>query len=266
VPIMQLAADDQVHLRQWFEEKGVEVFVSKGLSRRAKLSLILAPVALVIVYVLAAGVYATRKASHDAEVRAQYGAMVELAEKTWAGLERPVGVDLATACASKLAGRDAKDLVGYVGRIPGQDKYDSDYPMVVTTSGDYVFDDRVPDDRWRSGFGDHFTSILTEAPTDWERRVNDCYPRCSVINAKTLVVTRVHALQNPGAGAGRAVMSSRVLDLATGEELCAGDTAAVLPGYSDREGVRDASLLGVCSVGGDALCAAVAKNAKAVRR
>jgi len=266
VPVMQLDPQDAQHLKDWCEENGVPAMVAGGMSSRAKLALVLAPVALVLVYVLAAVPFAVRKASHGREVKARYEAMLQRAESTFEALEKPVGADLERACAAVVPELEVEGLVGYVGDVPGQEQ--TVFPMVVTASDHYVFDDQVADAWWGDGgFGDAYESILTEAPTDWEGRVMECYPRCAAMKAKTLVVTRVWKLGSTRSGETVATLSSRVLSLESGKELCAGDLDALLTsGSSMSDGVRDASLLALCKVS-DGLCDAVSEHAlRAARR
>ena len=277
-------------LAAWCAARGLKVERVKRLPLRTKALLWLTPVWLVLAYALVALPWAVQKNSRVHQVSARYDQVLEKSKATWEALgSQPVGTDLSAACQA-LKVVPLKGIIGYVGAIPGDgDKgVVADYerfPRTVEVM-DYqgeasVFTMELARYRSGSSFGQAWTSILTEAPTDWGRRVRDVYPLRDYLAARYLAVGRVRSFSAPHRDGysgplspGRAELSVRVLDLESGQTACEGDIAVAFPpkgtegssseGEGVREGVGAGAVLGLCRAGGEKLCAGAKKKAEQV--
>jgi len=274
----------------WCAQRGLKAEKAKRLSGRTKALLWLSPVFVVLAYVAVSLPWAVRKNSRYHAVAARYDSVLEKSKGAWEEMgAQPVGADLGTACQS-LGKVPPVGLVGYVGAIPGDGDKGilSDYERfprtveVMNYNGDvHVYTMEIATYRHGGSFSQALTSILTEAPTDWGRRVHDVYPLRDFLEARYLAVGRVRSFQAPHRAGysdplspGRAELSVRVLDLASGKTACAGDLAVAFPpkgaedSSNEREVLSDglgaAVMLGVCQAGGETLCAAAGKKAEKV--
>jgi hypothetical protein len=133
--------------------------------------------------------------------------------------------------------------------------------------------------QWRTPhtFGRAWSDILTEAPTDWGRRARDVYPLRNFTAARYLAVAKVRSFRMPGESGyqmagrpGRADVSVRVIDLASGSAVCEGDLAAAMPPARAQgssaprlkdavvDGLAAAAVAAPCAAGGADLCTGVA--------
>ncbi|MHB8878009.1 MAG: hypothetical protein ACYC8T_30300 [Myxococcaceae bacterium] len=275
-------------LREWCAKRGLKAEKPKKMAGRTKALLWLSPVMLVLLYVMVSLPWAVRKNSHYGAVAERYDQVLEKSKSTWEALgTQPVGADLETACGA-LGKVPLKGIVGYVGAIPndGDKGVLADYerfPRTVEVM-DYhgeadVYTMELARYRYGGSFGDAWGAILTEAPTDWNRRVRDVYPLRDFSEAKYLAVGRVREFTAPHREGysgpmtpGRAELSIRVLDLESGKTACQGDLSVAFPPKDSkttrnesevlRDGLGAAAVLGLCQLAGEKLCEGAKQKAQ----
>ncbi|MBI3183783.1 MAG: hypothetical protein HYZ28_16725 [Myxococcales bacterium] len=272
-------------LARWCTERGIPVRLPKKWSRRTKLIIGLSPVALVVLYALAAVPFALKMSSNFARAKEAYQAVIRHAKPAHEQLAQPLGADLESACAGVLAGAGARELVGYVGELPGEagKAIGTGYQGFPRLAVVYSFDGKLdvgsrelPSWIPNSSFTGSWVSVMTEVPSDWDRKLANVYPLPHLEGVRYVAVARAHRAVLPkesyaaAAQPGRAELSVQVVSLGDGKTVCEGDVAVSWPPASadkgryrsPREATADGiplgALLGLCKTVKPELCSAIA--------
>jgi hypothetical protein len=250
------------------------------LPKKILLGLVLAPVALFLLHCIVCVPFAFRHLSKEKEALGNVAAFEQRAKPLAAGLGPPVGKPLADACASVLRSVPIEQQVVYVASVPddAQKLVKEDYykfPQYSHVEPPYSsygepklnISQANRTTAWAPSFGRSFVRML-ESPFGWAQASSRIYVQ-DVSGAKLLIVAkadRVEEIRDPGgySTTGRAFMTARVLDFATGAMKCEGDLTIAFPpdgrsssvgfGFSMAHGIVYGMLMPTCGTTRSGLC------------